>query len=203
MKKLFFALIGIILALVAIISVQVRKEQELRQELQRETANTSSLLASIERYKTADSLNVSNVTTLLLTLDEYKTYRAEDAKELKALRLKNRDLASVAKLATKQTAKVQTITRDSIVWRDDLVVDTLNCIDISDDYFVMHGCIDGDKFDGVYAAYDSLIIVESVQYKRALGFLWKTKRVKDRRLDVLSKNPNAYVQDVEHIIIYK
>lgn len=169
--------------------------------MQRQAANTNSLLRSVQHYQTADSLNVANIETLILTLDEYKKYRADDLATIKALETKSRNIASVAKVATKTAANVSTIVRDSIVFRDRYIADTINCIDIVDDFFVMHGCIDGDKFDGEYIAFDSLMAVETIKYKRFLGFLWKTKRVKDRRLDIVSKNPNTIIEDVEHVII--
>lgn len=203
MKKVFLALMAVIIGLVAVITLQGVRAKSLRQELQRETANAHAMLQSIRYYETADSLNVANIGTLLLTLDEYKRYRADDMALIKTLQTKGRDIASVEKVTTCTTGEIKTIVRDSLIVRDNYIVDTLNCIDIEDDYFVMHGCIDGDKFDGVYAAYDSLITVETIKYKRFLGCLWKTKRIKDRRLEVFSKNPNTFIQDVEHIIIYK
>lgn len=203
MKKVFLALMAVIIGLVAVITLQGVRAKALRQELQRETANAHAMLQSIHYYETADSLNVANIGTLLLTLDEYKRYRADDMALIKTLQTKGRDIASVEKVTTCTTGEIKTIVRDSLIIRDNYIIDTLNCIDIEDDYFVMHGCIDGNKFDGVYAAYDSLVTVETIKYKRFLGFLWKTKRVKDRRLEVFSKNPNTYIQDVEHIIIYK
>ena len=57
----------------------------------------------------------------------------------------------------------------------------------------------GSGFSGTLEVRDSLLVVETVQRKRFLGFLWKTKRVKSREIDVVSKNPYTDIVGVESI----
>jgi hypothetical protein len=47
------------------------------------------------------------------------------------------------------------------------------------------------------------LIVETVQYKRFWGFLWKTKKIKNREIDVVSKNPATKILGVEFVTIEK
>ena len=45
---------------------------------------------------------------------------------------------------------------------------------------------------------ESLVIVESVKYKRFLGFLWRTKRIKSRSVDIVSRNPNTEIVSADY-----
>ena len=58
-------------------------------------------------------------------------------------------------------------------------------------------------FSGKIITRDSLLITESVQYKRFLNFLWKTKRIKKREFDIVSKNPYTKITGFEVITIEK
>ena len=50
---------------------------------------------------------------------------------------------------------------------------------------------------------DSILVAATVQYKRFLGFLWKTKKIKNREIDVISRNPHTKIMGVEYIEIEK
>lgn len=202
MKK-YLILIGVILAIAAIIWVQYAKIKRLTNELYIYRSNTEVLLADVERYQTKDSLNAVTVGVLQLKLSEFEKYRADDAKLIKTLQTKNRDLQSVA------TAQLQTINelrgavRDSIVYlQGDTVTTVLRCVDITDPWFELHGCATpaGD-FTGTFVNRDSLLIAATVKYKRFLGFLWKTRKVRSRKIDAVSKNPNTDILGVEYIEI--
>ena len=54
---------------------------------------------------------------------------------------------------------------------------------------------------GTLSTRSSLKIVETVKYKRFLGFLWKTNKVKSRKVDVVSLNPNETIEDIDFVII--
>ncbi len=56
----------------------------------------------------------------------------------------------------------------------DTVTTVLRCIEYSDKWVDLDGCIINNTFSGKIITRDSLLITESVQYKRWLGFLWKT-----------------------------
>lgn len=204
MKK-YLILAAIILAVAAALWVQHAKIKRLTDERDKYRSNTEALLADMERYQTKDSLNAVTVGVLQLKLSEFEKYRADDAALIKTLQTKNRDLQSVA------TAQLQTINelrgavRDSIVYlQGDTVTTVLRCVDITDPWFELHGCATpaGD-FTGTFVNRDSLLIAETVQYKRWLGFLWKTNKIKNRQIDVVSKNPATKILGVEFVTIEK
>ena len=163
------------------------------------------MLQDVETYKTKDSLNAAKVGVLELKLSEFERYRASDAELIKTLQTKNRELEAVT------TAQMETITqlrgtvRDSIVYLPgDTTTTVLKCVDISDPWFSLNGCTTPDgTFSGTFVNRDSILIVATVQYKRFLNFLWKTKKVKNREIDVVSKNPHTKIIGVEYIEIEK
>jgi hypothetical protein len=88
------------------------------------------------------------------------------------------------------------------VYRDKIIRDTVKALNVSDEWIDLHGVIyDDGEFDGTLEVRDSLAIVETVQRKRFLGFLWRTKRIKSREVDVVSKNPYSQIVGLESITI--
>lgn len=202
MKKIliYTAVIGII---AAVLWGQHARIKSLKSERDKYKSNTETLLQDVEHYQTKDSLNAVTVGVLQLKLSEFEKYRADDAALIKTLQTKNRNLQAVT------TAQLQTINelrgtvRDSIVYLPgDTVTTVLRCVDIVEPWFQLHGCATPDgQFTGTHINRDSLLIAETVQYKRWLGFLWKTNKIKNRQIDVVSKNPNTEILGVEYIEI--
>jgi hypothetical protein len=204
MKK-YLIIGGVVLILLGLITIQSSSIKKLKTERDKYQHNTESLLSEIEHYKTEDSLNAVKVGVLQLKVSEFEKYRAEDAALIKTLQVKNRDLQSVT------TAQLETINelkgkfKDSTVYvpvpgedRVDTVV--LRCIDIVDPWFELHGCADstGD-FTGKHINREALLITSTVKYKRFLGFLWKTRKIKNRQVDAVSKNPATDIIELEFI----
>ena len=204
MKK-YLILAAIILAVAAAFWVQHVKIKRLTEERDKYQSNTEILLQDVKTYKTKDSLNAIKVGNLELSLAEYKKYRAEDLALIKTLQAKNRDLEWVTTTQMETINELRATVRDSIVYLPgDTVTTVLRCVDIVEPWFELHGCATPDgQFTGTHINRDSLLIVETVQYKRWLGFLWKTKKIKNRQIDVVSKNPATKILGVEFITIEK
>ena len=193
---------AIAVAILSVITVQNRRITELRTERDKYRSNSETLFGEAERYKTADSLNGARIDALELTLKEYQRFRAEDAALIKSLSTKNRDLASVNKTQSQTILALQAIPKDTIIIRDSVPVPAV-ALHCGDAWYDFDGLLTEDSFSGTLCNRDSLVLVESVRSKRFLGFLWKTRRVQDRRLDCLSKNPHTEILDLEHILIEK
>lgn len=202
MKK-YLILAAIILAVAAALWVQHAKIKRLTDERDKYRSNTETLLQDVERYQTKDSLNAVTVGVLELKLSEYKKYRADDAALIKSLQTKNRDLQAVTTAQLETINQLRGTVRDSIVYLPgDTVTTVLRCVDIADPWFELHGCATpAGEFTGTFINRDSLLIAATVQYKRFLGFLWKTRKVKNRKIDAVSKNPNTEILGVEYIEI--
>lgn len=204
MKK-YLILAAIILAVAAAFWVQHVKIKRLTEERDRYRSNTEILLQDVKTYQTKDSLNAIKVGNLELSLAEYKKYRADDLALIKTLQTKNRDLERVTTTQMETINELRATVRDSVVYLPgDTVTTVLRCVDIVEPWFELHGCATPDgQFTGTHINRDSLLIAETVQYKRFLGFLWKTKKIKNREIDVVSKNPATKILGVEFVTIEK
>ena len=193
------------MAVAAAFWVQHVKIKKLTEERDKYRSNTEILLQDVKTYKTKDSLNAIKVGNLELSLAEYKKYRADDLALIKTLQAKNRDLERVTTTQMETINELRATVRDSVVYLPgDTVTTVLRCVDIVEPWFELHGCATPDgQFTGAHINRDSLLIVETVQYKRWLGFLWKTKKIKNRQIDVVSKNPATKILGVEFVTIEK
>lgn len=204
-KYLIWAAIAMVVAAVATIWVQRTKIEKLTDERNRYRENTETLLQDVETYKTKDSLNAAKVGVLELKLSEFEKYRASDAELIKTLQTKNRELEAVTTAQMETITKLRGTVRDSIVYLPgDTTTIVLKCVDISDPWFSLKGCTTPDgEFTGTFVNRDSILVAATVQYKRFLGFLWKTKKIKNREIDVISRNPHTKIMGVEYIEIEK
>jgi hypothetical protein len=204
-KYLIIAAIALAVAAVVTIWVQRSRINQLTGERDKYRTNTETLLQDVSRYQTKDSLNAAKVGVLELKLSEFERYRASDAELIKTLQTKNRDLEAVTTAQMETINELRGTVRDSVVYLlGDTVTTVLRCVDIVEPYFELHGCATPDgQFTGTHINRDSLLIVETVQYKRWLGFLWKTKKIKNREIDVISRNPHTKIMGVEYIEIEK
>ena len=204
-KYIIIAAIALAVAAVVTIWVQHSRINQLTGERDKYRTNTETLLQDVSRYQTTDSLNAAKVGVLELKLSEFEKYRASDAELIKTLQTKNRELQSVT------TAQMETITqlrgtvRDSIVYLPgDTTITILKCVDIADPWFSLNGCTAPDgTFSGTFINRDSILIAETVEYKRFLNFLWKTKKIKNRDFRIVSRNPHTKILGFEVVTIEK
>lgn len=164
--------------------------------------NTETLLGDVEKYRVADSLSAARVQSLELTVSEFERFRADDARLIRELKAKNRDLAAVNKTQSQTIIDLRATPKDTTIIRDTIQIPAV-AVHCGDAWFDFDGLLTADEFTGTLANRDSLVVAESVQYKRFLGFLWKTNKVKNRRVDVVSKNPHTSILGVEHVVIEK
>lgn len=203
-KYLIIAAIALAVAAVVTIWVQRSRINQLTGERDKYRTNTETLLQDVSRYQTKDSLNAAKVGVLELKLSEFEKYRASDAELIKTLQTKNRDLERVTTTQMETINELRATVRDSVVYLPgDTVTTVLRCIEYSDKWVDFDGCIKNNTFSGKIITRDSLLIAETVQYKRWLGFLWKTKKIKNREIDVISRNPHTKIMGVEYIEIEK
>lgn len=186
------------------IGVQRSMIKNLKQERNKYRANTETLLQDIETYKTDDSLNAAKVGVLELKLSEFEKFRSEDAELIESLKIKNRELEAITTAQTQTIIELRGNIRDSLVYVDRVIVDTLRCVTINNTWFDFDGCVNSkNQFTGKFINRDKIKIVESIEYKRFLNFLWKTKKIKNRDFRILSQNPYTNILGFEVITIEK
>jgi hypothetical protein len=198
--KLIAIPIVIILALAFLIS----RTLKLQEENKRLTNNQIVLLDSMQVYKVADSLNAAKINVLELSLSDYKKYREEDAKLIK--KLKADKLSATTSINTTTTTKIKVQIKDSIIYKDRVVpVDTVKQINFDSKWTSVRGYLANDTVNLDIENREELLVAESFIRKKFIGiklpiwlFGYKTKSI-----DVVSKNPNTKITNLEYIQIYK
>lgn len=210
MKKTIIKIAIIAVAIIALV-LAFHKIYKLKEENTRLLSNQEILLtqkqttmAESQAYKVSDSLNAAKVSELQFTLKEYKKYRAQDLQLIEQLKVKKSDLQKVIDSQMETINSLSAKLNDSI--RIDTItniVDTLKCFNYKSKWTDVSGCIDlkHDSINLQIKNRESLKIVETVVYKRFLGFLWKTNKVKDRQVDVVSENPNTTITNLDYVSI--
>lgn len=192
---------AIFAALLVFAGFQQNAIDNLKQERNRFERNTESLLLDVTQYKIRDSLNAAKVGALELTIKEYERFRADDAALIKQLKQRNRDLAAVNKTQSQTIIDLRAVPRDTVVLvRDSVRVPAVE-VHCGDAWYNFDGILTKDEFTGKMEHRDSLLLVESIRYKRFLW--WKTKRIKDRQLDCVSKSPHNFIRGLEYVVIEK
>ena len=197
--RIIWILTVFLVALICICFIQEERVRAAKNEAERQRNNTEALLSDIDTYRTRDSLSAAQVQSLTLTIKDFERYRADDAETIRTLKAKNRELASVASAQAQTIIALQGRVADTVIIVKDSIVIPAKAVSCGDEWYTFSGIVTEDEFSGKVEVKESLTIVESVKHKRFLW--WKLKKIKDRKLDVVSKNPYTTIQDVEHIII--
>lgn len=156
--------------------------------------NVTVLMDSVAHYQVNDSLNASQIGELQLKLSEYKKYRKEDTELIKKLRADKPQ--TIVKTKTETKYKIKTELRDSVIYKD-----TLKAINYTSYWTDLHGFISKDTIQINIANREELVLVESLQRKKFLGIKlpgWLFG-YKQKTLDVVSKNPNTTITDIEYV----
>lgn len=177
--------------------------ERMQQELDRHKGNAAALLSDVERYRVRDSLHAARVESLQLTVKEYERFRADDAQLIRELKARNRDLSAVNKTQSETIIDLLATPRDTVVLVRDSIITPAVAVHCGDAWYNFDGILTKDEFTGTLKNRDSLLLAETVKYRRFLGFLWKTRKVEDRQLDVVSRNPHTNIVNIEHIVIEK
>ena len=113
---------AIFAALLVFAGFQQNAIENLKQERNRYERNTESLLLDVAQYKTRDSLNAAKVGALELTIQEYERFRAADAKLIKTLKTKNRDLTAITAAQSQTIMELSAVPRDTVIIRDSVAM---------------------------------------------------------------------------------
>lgn len=208
MKRIIIKIIIAAIVLIGIIdtfnTIQFLKEENGRLKDNQEILLTEKefVMAKSQLYKVADSLSAAKVTELQFSLSEYKKYRKDDASIIERLKVKKSDLQKVVSSQSETIFALTSQLKDSIRNNEVAeIVDTLKCFDYHSTWVDVAGCVSADTVELQVANRESLKIVETVKYKRFLGFLWKTNKIKNRHVDIVSKNPHTKIISIEAINI--
>lgn len=153
---------------------------------------------SLHKYRVRDSLNAIYASNIELSLARYKQLRAEDVKIIK--QLKADKLNSVVKSTIETRWKVDTQIIDSIIYRD-----TVKAINYKDNWNSISGYFSQDSAKLNICSKTELLITKSVERKKFLFFKLNPKwfGYRKEQLNIISKNPNCIISNIEYVTIKK
>lgn len=193
-KVLVYANIVLVIS-VLVLSFSLNNAKEEKKRL---TNNQESLLSDIQYYKTESGKNAASVQKLELTKSELEKHCIDLTQTVEDLGIKVKRLQSVANTITKTEVEIQTVVRDSIVYRDRPV--NLKIINWKDPWISLDGVLDGKNFSAKIESIDTLSHVAHRVPKKFLFFRFGTKAV---RLEVVNKNPHSQIIYTEYIELKK
>lgn len=196
-----YSVLAVIIVIMCVVTCSMNNHiRTLKNEQSKYKNNEIALLEQTKEYKTKDSLNAASVYELQMSLVAYKKYHADDMDKIKNLELKNRKLENIITVNGKVKIPIDIPVKDSIVYVDKVIRDTVKTIKCSNEWYNIDGIVD-KSFKGTIGFKEKLGITISVRYKRFLGFLWYTSKVKDKKCDVVNFNPYGEVTKIEYVTI--
>jgi hypothetical protein len=205
MKK-YIIIAAIALAVAAVVTIWVQRSRinQLTGERDKYRTNTETLLQDVYRYQTKDSLNAAKVGVLELSIQDYERFMKEDADLINKLKRKNEELQNFSKIQAETIIKIRAQVKDSLIYiPGDTAYKLIPCVSFRDSWTNIEACVYNDTLIGDIQIRDSLILYETIIYKRFLSFLWKTKKIKERSFNIVSKNPYTEIKGVEVVSIRK
>lgn len=171
--------------------------KERTEDLER---NQEVLLSEIENYRTKDSLHVAQVGQLVLSQKELKNSYKDLYRLVKTI--KGDKVEAVTTTNTETNTIFKEKVRDSIVFINS---DTLQAkvLHYEDNWTKFEGILVKDSLTAKIQTRDSLVVVTSLEKKRFLGIkvpIWLSG-YRRRVQQVLSKNPNTKIENVQFITI--
>lgn len=185
------------------ISNLTKENSRLANNQEQLLSETQIILSENQKYRVADSLKAIRVSELELTLAEYKKYRSADLKLINQLKAGKSDLQKVVSTQAETINCLQAKLKDSVTLSPNGQIDTLKCFSYNSNWTDIEGCLNlrTDTLDIQINNREDIKIVETITYKRFLGFLWKTSKIKSKQVDIISKNPNTSIINCEYISI--
>lgn len=166
------------------------QNSKLRSELNRQTENIGSLTYDIQYGKLDDSLSVAKNTALQAKCDELEQLHLADARMIKKLKVKLKDVKSIhtASSSTKDTVKIEPVsdTADSV-------------FSYQDKWLSLH--IDIPARLCQYTSKDSLITIVSRTYKHK--FLWWRWGTKGYQVQIINFNPHSRINYSRYVEVVK
>lgn len=195
MKKI---LLYVNVALILTVSVLSCWLNNVREEKKRLADNQEALLSDVDYYKTESGKNAASVLKLELSKSELENHCQDLTKTIDELNIKIGRIQSASTTITKTEVKIQTVVRDSIVYRDLPV--NLKVIKWRDPWVVLNGVLDGESFSANIESIDTLSQVVHRIPKKFLFIKWGTKAI---RQEVVSSNPHSKIVYTEYIELKK
>lgn len=185
--------------LCGVVYVQHKRTVHLTEERDRYQQNNNALLSDVKRMQLDSTTMALDVHGLKLTVDEYRKFRAEDAKKIRQMGGKLKNLEATARHEVSVDAPINAVVQDTVIIRDSNQIRAQR-IEMRTPYIQMSGLIRNNKLQGEIHIPVTLRQAIWIKYKRKWIF-WK--KVKAVHQIISSDNPYVEVKYSEYIIIEK
>lgn len=204
MKKYLLIFCALLLAVVGTLAVMLANTKTENKRLE---ANQAALMSQCEAYQTESGLHAMEAKRLELSYNELVTYYNEIAERAKDMRIQLNRLQSASDAGTDTQVEIQTVLRDSIVFRDrvqtDTVykyIDTIKAFRWSDPWILCNGNISADSIKLHIASSDTITQFVHRIPKRWWFFRWGTKAIQQ---DIVCSNPHTKLTYSKYIELKK
>lgn len=192
-----FLLIAVALLLGAC-ALMWRHTGKITRERDRYRQNSETLLSDIERIRIDSNRMAVDVKTLRLSVSEFERYREEDAKLIKKLGIRIRNLEAAAKHRISVEADITSPVKDSVIVRDTVLVPA-KTVEMVNPHIEFRGMIVDSVLRAKVRVPVTLNQIVWVEYKRRWIF-WK--RIKAIHQTIVSDNPYVQIEYSDYIKIH-
>lgn len=195
-SRLFLLLTVLLMVACAILW---KHAQKVTRERDRYRQNSEALLGEVTRFQIDSARMAVDVKTLRLSVSEYQEYRAEDARLIKKLGIRIRNLEAAARHRLSVQADITSPVKDSVIIRDTVFV-PVQTVEMVNPHIEFKGVIQDSVLTAKVNVPVTLNQAVWVEYKRRWLF-WK--RVKAVHQTITSDNPYVDIEYSEYIKIQK
>lgn len=200
--------------------IQTARLRAVRSDNGRLLRNQTALLSDMIRYRTEAGQQAVSVQILEMKCAEFKRLRAADARRIRELGIKLRQVEATARTATATAVEIQVPLRDTVIAcpnapclnRSDtlryytytahlnalrpILHDTLKTFRWNDPWVEVEGVIHGDSVGCRIESVDTLLQVVHRVPRRFLFIRWGTKAI---RQEIVSSNPHTRIVCTEYV----
>ena len=171
------------------------KLRNMSLEHERLESNQQALLSDVETYKTRADRWAATAEVLELKISELRKARADDAKRIRELGIRLREVESYARSITQKRGGATLPLRDTVIVRD-----TVKIFSSEGGHTELSGMVHNDSITYHFASIDTIYQVVRRVPRRFLFFRFGTKAIHQ---DVWTSNPSTKVVYTEFIEIEK
>lgn len=192
-----FLLVAVALLLGAC-ALMWRHTGKITRERDRYRQNSETLLSDMERIRIDSNRMAVDVITLRLSVSEFERYRAEDARLIKKMGIRIRNLEAAARQEIEITGPIDATVRDTVIIRDSIPIIRQN-VKMLNPFIELKGVIENERLKGTIRIPVTLNQAVWIEYKRRWIF-WK--RVKAIHQTIVSDNPYVQIEYSDYIKIH-
>ena len=204
MKKFLIVTFVVLLAAVGTLASWLAVEKS---ECKRLAANQEALMNECAEYQSESERNAMKTLELQLSYDELNEHYQDIVAKAEDLNLKVKRLQSASDAGTKTDVEIKTVLKDSIIYRDRILTDTLyQYIDTiktfkwSDPWILCNGSIYNDSIKMNIASTDTITQFVHRIPKKWWFFRWGTKAIQQ---DIVCSNPHTRLTYTKYIELKK